>query len=199
MFGFPCGIEQKSFDIVVKNLTYLFCRHVHVKWVMRKQSQLVHQLFVDFQKRHFQGHGHYLYWRATSQQNGRIFIGLGKNIRVFSQQNRCLFSFMYNKKIIWLFLCKLECFPCRGMIAHGQHILRWETIKGYVCLKLPQEYLQEWGHSKLHSTICKTSSLKKQYICVFLGFQLGSKIDVVFLMCNACKIKTCNIWGNVIN
>jgi len=36
MFGFPCGTEQQSFDIVVKNLTYLFCRDVHVKWVMKK-------------------------------------------------------------------------------------------------------------------------------------------------------------------
>ncbi len=36
MFGIPCGVEQQSFDIAIKTLFCLFCRDVHVKWVMKK-------------------------------------------------------------------------------------------------------------------------------------------------------------------
>jgi hypothetical protein len=36
MFEFLCGTEQQSFDIAVKNLTCLFCKDVHVKWIMKK-------------------------------------------------------------------------------------------------------------------------------------------------------------------
>jgi hypothetical protein len=36
MFGFPCQPKQYAFDFEVNNLTHLFCKDVHVKWVIKK-------------------------------------------------------------------------------------------------------------------------------------------------------------------
>jgi hypothetical protein len=43
-FRIPCGPDQQTFDSAVKNLTRLFCRAVHMKRVVQKQSQPVQEL-----------------------------------------------------------------------------------------------------------------------------------------------------------